>query len=115
MPMLEPDRLYLEPRHLALLQEILHQQVPQAEVWAYGSRVTGRAHETSDLDLVLRSPTDPQQEVAGYLALKEALQASALPIRVDVQSWWRLPESFQREIERAYVVLQMGQSVRASV
>lgn len=27
MPMLEPDRLYLEPRHLALLQEILHQQV----------------------------------------------------------------------------------------
>jgi len=27
---------------------------------------------------------------------------------VDVQSWWRLPESFQQEIERAYVVLQMG-------
>ena len=25
------------------------------EIWAYGSRVDGTAHETSDLDLVLRS------------------------------------------------------------
>ena len=109
MPALEQDHLYLEPRHLALLQQILHQQVPHAEVWAYGSRVTGGAHETSDLDLVLRAPADPKAEVAGYLALKEALQASTLPITVDVQSWWRLPESFQQEIERTYVVVQTGQ------
>jgi len=106
MPRLELGCLFLEPRHLTLLQRILHQQVPGAEVWAYGSRVTGGAHETSDLDLVLRDPSDPQREVAGYPALKEALQASTLPIRVDVQSWWRLPESFQKEIERAYVVLK---------
>ena len=111
MSALELNHLYLEPRHLALLQHILHQQVPQAEVWAYGSRVTGGAHETSDLDLVLRAPADPKAEVAGYLALKEALQASTLPITVDVQSWWRLPESFQQEIERGYMVLQTGKPI----
>lgn len=109
MPALELNQLYLEPRHLTLLQHILHQQVPHTEVWAYGSRVTGGAHETSDLDLVLRAPTDPKAEVVGYLALKEALQASTLPITVDIQSWWRLPDSFQQEIERAYVVVQTGQ------
>lgn len=34
---------------------LLGQHVPQAEVWAYGSRVNGGAHEGSDLDLVLRA------------------------------------------------------------
>lgn len=39
MPVFELNHLYLEPRYLALLQHILHQQVPHAEVWAYGYRV----------------------------------------------------------------------------
>ena len=38
-----------------LLQIFASVAVP-FEVWAYGSRVNGRAHEGSDLDLVIRSP-----------------------------------------------------------
>ena len=35
---------------------MLREHVPNAEVWAYGrSRVNGRCHSGSDLDLVLRS------------------------------------------------------------
>ncbi|WP_061290436.1 nucleotidyltransferase family protein [Azotobacter vinelandii] len=108
MPRLEADRLCLEPRHLALLQDLLRQHVPGAEVWAYGSRASGGAHETSDLDLVLRNPVDSDRTVEGLAALREALQASSLPILVEVHPWPALPETFQREIERVYVVIQEG-------
>ena len=74
MPRLEADRLCLEPRHLALLQGLLRRHVPGAEVWAYGSRVSGGAHETSDLDLVLRDPADSGRTVEGKQELEAFLR-----------------------------------------
>ncbi len=96
----------MPPQHLRTLQTLLAEEVPHAEVWAYGSRVTGGAHEGSDLDLVLRHPADLTQEVPGWINLQEALQNSALPMLVDLHLWSRLPEAFQRNIEAGYVVLQ---------
>ena len=78
------------------------------EVWAYGSRVTGQGHETSDLDLVVRNPENPQVEIPGVADLKEAFTESDLPIWVDVVEWARVPESFQRNIEEKYVVVYGG-------
>lgn len=43
-------------RHRRLLEEPLREHLSDAEVWAYGSRVSGRGHDGSDLDLVLRGP-----------------------------------------------------------
>ena len=37
------------------LVKIAKKFLQELEIWAYGSRVDGTAHETSDLDLVLRS------------------------------------------------------------
>ena len=108
MPQLDRARLDLQPQYQALLAELLVRHVPHAEVWAYGSRVNGGGHECSDLDIVLRDPQDVAQALDGWLDLKEALQASALPILVDVHLWSLLPASFHREIERGYVVLQHG-------
>jgi len=98
--------LDLKKEYLALLKELLQTHAPNAEVWAYGSRVTGESHDGSDLDLVLRNPVDltaPQEEL---FELKEALTESNLPILVDVFDWTRLPESFYPEIEARYVVVQ---------
>ena len=50
------DRLHLLPRHRRLLETLLRRYLPDVEVWAYGSRVNGRSHDGSDLDLVLRGP-----------------------------------------------------------
>lgn len=108
MPRVDGGRLYLEPRHLSLLQSLLRLHVPTAEVWAYGSRVSGGAHDTSDLDLVLRNPADLSQEASGWLELKEALQASSLPILVEVHLWSSLPAAFHREIERNHLVIRRG-------
>src|SRR6185436_2983526 len=98
----------LPQRYLDQVVALLHTHVPHSEVWAYGSRVTGGGHEASDLDLVLRNPTNPAAENPELVDLREAFIESNLPIRVDVMDWSRIPESFHREIERAHVVLQTG-------
>ena len=99
-------RLDLQSQHLALLRQLLQQHLPQADVWAYGSRVNGDGHEASDLDLVVRQPADLKQETNHLDNLRDALMESNLPIRVDVVDWARIPATFHREIERAYVVVQ---------
>lgn len=109
MPALDLKHLQLPARHLQTLRALLAQQLPQADVWAYGSRVTGGAHEGSDLDVVLRNPTDLTKDVEGWLDLKEALQESTLPFLVEVHLWSRLPESFHHNIEAAYVVLRSSE------
>lgn len=101
MPSLE-----LPPEHLALLTRILVVQVPEIEVLAYGSRVTGESHAGSDLDLALRAPSGEPLPAERLAALREALEESPLPILVDVLDWAWLPESFRREIERACIQLQ---------
>ncbi|MGV8897973.1 MAG: nucleotidyltransferase family protein [Burkholderiaceae bacterium] len=111
MPELPQHQLQLQPRHLALLCQMLHQYLPQADVWAYGSRVTGQGHDASDLDLVVRQPDNFQQEMMDLWKLQDALIDSNLPIHVDVIDWARIAESFRHEIERAYVVLQKGNAV----
>ena len=99
------DRLDLPLRYRDQLEALLREHVPDVEVWAYGSRVNGRSHDGSDLDLVLRSPTlEPLRD--GYLDLVEALEQSNIPILVQVHDWAMLPESFHREIERDYVAMQ---------
>ena len=50
------DRLDLPLRYRTQLEALLREHVPDAEVWAFGSRVNGSSHEASDLDLVLRDP-----------------------------------------------------------
>jgi type I restriction enzyme S subunit len=108
MPRLDLSRLNLPAHHLKTLQALLAEHVPDAEVWAYGSRVTGGAHDGSDLDLVLRDPADLSSVPEGWLDLKEGLAASSLPMLVDVHVWPHLPEDFRRNIEAVYVVVQAG-------
>lgn len=109
MTRLELSQLELEPRHLKMLQALLAQWIPQAEVWAYGSRVNGGAHECSDLDLVLRNPLNLKQPVEGWEELIEALQNSLLPMLVETHQWAYLPPEFHRTIEAGYIVLQESQ------
>lgn len=109
MPSSDLSKLQLEPRHLKLLQQLLALHVPKAEVWAYGSRVTGHAHQGSDLDIVLRNTKNLELAQSDWCELKEALQQSTLPILVDVHDWALLPKSFHSNIELDYVVLQTGQ------
>lgn len=99
--------LKLPEKHLEELKKILAIHVPNEEVWAYGSRVNGAAHDTSDLDLVIRNPLnlDVSQGLK-IIDLKEALSNSNLPLIVDVRDWAILPESFHENIKKNYVVIK---------
>ena len=104
------DRLDLPQRYRSILDGLLRAHVPDAEVWAYGSRITGESHEGSDLDLVVRGPElEPLGD--GFFSLLEAIENSNIPILVQAHDWARLPESFHGEIERDYVVIQDGTRV----
>lgn len=96
----------LPPAWLAEVHRILSLHAPQAEVWAYGSRVAGGGHDASDLDLVLRNPADPEKPVSGLGALRATFEDSRLPIVVEVQDWSRLPDSFRQEIRSCHVVMR---------
>ena len=102
------ERLDLQPRHRKQIEAMLREQLPGVEVWAYGSRVNGRSHGGSDLDLVLRGP-DLQRLPSGKLSdLTDAFRESNIPFLIEARDWARLPESFHCEIERDYVVLVRG-------
>ena len=99
------ERLHLSERHRDLLLVMLRDHLPGVEVWAYGSRVSGRSHDGSDLDLVLRGPSLGAIPYDRMDSFAEALQESKIPFLVVAWDWARLPERFHQEIEHEYVVL----------
>ncbi len=102
------EALDLPNRYREEIEALLRQHVPGTEVWAYGSRVNGRSHPGSDLDLVLRGPgleAVPRRRVRD---LTNGLEESDIPILVQVQDWARLPTSFHHEIKKDYFILVAG-------
>ena len=97
--------LHLSARHRATLEALLQEHLPDAEVWAYGSRVNGQSHDGSDLDLVLRGPGLAKIDAMRYADFIEAVEESSIPFVVEAHDWARLPETFHRQIGRDYVIL----------
>ena len=110
------ERLHLSSRHREEIEALLRKHLPDVEVWAYGSRVNGRSHEGSDLDLVLRGPGLAKIDASSLATFTEALRDTAIPFLVEARDWARLPQSFHREIEREHVLLveREGPSPRTS-
>ena len=102
------DRLDLPSRHRRTLEALLRRHLPDVEVWAYGSRVNGRCHAGSDLDLVMRRPgleKIPAEQLADFA---DAVRESTIPFLVEARDWARLPEQFRREIEERRIVFTTG-------
>ena len=99
------EQLHLSEKHRAIVEALLREYVPGVEVWAYGSRVNGRSHDGSDLDLVLRNETLAPLDPTRMTAIAEALRESNIPFLVDTHDWARLPGSFHSEIESSHIVL----------
>ena len=102
------DRLHLSRRHRRILEALIHQHLPGVEVWAYGSRINGRSHNGSDLDLVLRAPRLERVPTDRLGDFEDAVRESSIPFLVEVRDWARVPERFHREIERDHVALSEG-------
>ena len=94
----------IQRRHWAMVRDILRRHVPDHEIWAFGSRVTGRARPFSDLDLAVITREPLAWDVLARLA--NDFSDSDLPWRVDILDWATTGLEFRRIIERDKVVVQ---------
>jgi predicted nucleotidyltransferase len=102
-----PGVLDLAPSHLALVRTILREQLPELEVRAFGSRVTGHAKPFSDLDLIVISPVGLPAPVCAHVA--DAFAESNLPFKVDIVDASEADPSFRaRALARSVLVQSSG-------
>ncbi len=94
------NKLFVKPEHLKILIDIFKSYCPRAEIWAYGSRIKGNAHDGSDLDLVVKNFNS---EKAKLSELKQLINDSNIPFLVDINEFDKLPISFQKEILKDYI------------
>jgi predicted nucleotidyltransferase len=87
----------IEPREWKELSAILESYAPGNRVWAFGSRATGRrVRRFSDLDIVIGGEELPFDQIA---KLREALDESRLPFKVDIVQISMLTPEFRSRIE----------------
>lgn len=96
----------IEITHLQrqIILKILEEYVPDAKVWAFGSRVKGTAKKYSDLDLLIMGKEKMSINRLGEL--QEAFQESDLPFRVDLVDWHRITPEFRDLIMQEYEVIK---------
>ena len=94
----------LAPEQLEIVRRLLAVQVPDCEVRAFGSRVTGNARPYSDLDIILLGPA--RLSIGRLAALREAFAESELAIRVDVIDWNAISKNFRNIIAAQFGILQ---------
>lgn len=87
-----------------IVHQILKKYVPHFDVWAFGSRATGKAKKYSDLDLaIITNEPLPLDERS---LLVDAFSESDLPWKVDIVDWATTSEKFRSIIEKEKVVVQ---------
>ena len=90
-------------KNLQIIKNILRKHLPGIEIRAFGSRVRGDAKSYSDLDLAIVATE--KLPLTTIFALKEELQESNLPFRVDIIDWNRISDSFKKIIEEQYEII----------
>ncbi|HIP21139.1 MAG TPA: nucleotidyltransferase domain-containing protein [Sulfurimonas sp.] len=84
---------------IGIAKQTIHTPV---RVLAYGSRVSGEAHDTSDLDLVLVTLDEKKINRYELAEFKTHLQDSNIPILTQVLDWQNIPESFHQNILKCH-------------
>ncbi len=99
--------LDLKPEHLAMVQRILAERIPFAQVWAFGSRVAGSAKKFSDLDLAI----DAGRELSflEMANLREDFQESDLPMSVDLVDLRSVKLAFRKLVEGQRVLVSASE------
>ena len=85
-----------------IVTDLLERHLPNTTAWVYGSRAKWASRPQSDLDLVVFATPEQNGRVSD---LREALEESSLPFRVDLFVWDTVPEQFRKHIKRDHVAL----------
>ena len=94
------NNIFIKPEYMQILINIFDKYCPEAEIWAYGSRIKNEAHSGSDLDLTVKSFNNAKCNI---IELKRLINESNIPFLVDINEFSLLTETFQKEIMNKYV------------
>jgi len=94
----------IEEKYLAEIRRILGEHASDCEVRVFGSRLEGKAHDFSDLDLVLVG--NEKLNWRKIELLKDAFASSNIPMTVDVIDWHAISDEFRNIIENNYEIIQ---------
>lgn len=97
-------KIVIQPHEWEELSTILARYAPDRTIWAFGSRATGRrVRRFSDLDIVVGGKELSFDDLA---ALRNALDESRLPFKVDIVELESLTPDFRSRIQDDLVLLQ---------
>jgi len=98
------DQIDITPEERAIVLRILNDIVPDRDVRAFGSRVTGKAKPFSDLDLAVMG--DEPLSLETQARLDEAFSESDLPWKIDVLDWAQIDTEFKIFIRDGSIILR---------
>ena len=88
------------PDEEKIVLDIITEFAPECEVYAFGSRVSGKHRDVSDLDLAFVCPNGERMSISQWGSLKEAFGESDLVFRVDVTDYNGVEPGFRKIIDR---------------
>jgi predicted nucleotidyltransferase len=99
--------MLLKDRDKKIILEILKTNISkEINTLVYGSRINGRAHSGSDLDLVVRTTDNSNLNIDEFYKVKNEFNDSNIPFLVDVLDWQVIPDYFKDNILKNYEVLK---------
>lgn len=85
-----------------MILPILQKNFPDAIIYLFGSRATGRFREGSDIDIALK--TGYRIDSHKIARTREELEDNNIPVKIDLLDYEILPESFKEEINQKGIV-----------
>jgi predicted nucleotidyltransferase len=99
---MKDSRLILDDLNYGRLVAYFRQYLPGVKALVYGSRVCGKPRKYSDIDIAAFTAEDQTPAVS---ELRDALDESDIPYRVDLWEWSKTPEVWRENIQKSGALL----------
>jgi predicted nucleotidyltransferase len=111
--------IQLTRNHYIIIKKILRSYYPDAEIWLFGSRISGGAKKYSDLDILIKTASGLKiaEESAHYNSgiksfnIKADFSDSYIPFKIDLVNWRETSEEFRDEILPSAVKLEEAEKL----
>ena len=88
--------IYVPPKDLEFIRNLLRKYFPKAKIYVFGSRVRGDHKLYSDLDICIDFGGSIPLNV--WSSVEENLSQSDLLYKVDFSDWHRITEDFRKVV-----------------
>lgn len=105
------SRMGVAEHHLEAIVQLVKREIPECEVWVFGSRADGSSYDGSDIDLAIRGGGGADDDAGGSVDwrkifnLQNGLDESAIPYMVDLLPWETLPPRIQARAQEHHIVI----------